>query len=298
MNQMHQHMLTIGEVSLNVRFQGDPEHPAIVFLHGFPEYSAMWTKVMAALSNRFYCIAPDQRGYATSSKPEGIEHYTVPELSGDIVGLIEQVSAGRPVHLVGHDWGAAVAYAVAMKRPDLIADLVIINGIHAAAFQHALLTDPVQVQSSQYFHKLRHPLAAQKLSQDDFALMFKFFASFSDTSWMTEEERQGYIWAWGQPGAVDAMLNWYRASPIYVPKDGEDLSAMENPFDDTEKFRVRPRHMLIWGMNDHALRPSSFARLHEFCDDLTVRKIADADHWVVSARPDQVINALAGFLRD
>ncbi len=293
---MKQDQITVGEMTLNVRLQGDPSDPMILFLHGFPEYSGMWTRLMGPMSERFYCVAPDQRGYATSSKPDGVEHYAAGKLAGDAIGLIEKLSPGRSVYLVGHDWGASVAYAVAMMRPDLLEALIIVNGVHPGAFQHALLQDPAQGKASQYMHKLCASGAEERFSADEFALLFKMFAAFSDMSWMTDADREGYLQAWSQPGAVTGMLNWYRASPIYVPAPDEDASSRENPFDDPKKLRVRPRHLLIWGQQDAALLPSSYARLGEFCDDLKIVKIADSDHWVVNAKPDQVREAILAFV--
>ena len=139
--------------------------------------------------------------------------------------------------------------------------MVIVNGVHPGPFQHALLTDPEQIEASQYIHKLCAADAEERFSADGFAKLFKMFAAFSDLSWMTEQERQGYLAAWQQPGALTGMLNWYRASPIHVPALGEDVSDRENPFDDPQKLRVQPRHLLIWGVEDKALLPSSHARL-------------------------------------
>lgn len=294
--RLHQDRITVGEVTLNVRLQGDPGDPMMLFLHGFPEYSGMWARLMEPLSARFFCVAPDQRGYATSSKPDGVEQYATGKIAADALGLIAHFSPDRPVYVVGHDWGAAVAYAVAMMRPDQVQALIIVNGVHPGPFQHALLTDPAQIEASQYMHKLCAPDAEEKFSADGFAKLFKMFAAFSDLSWMTEEERQGYLAAWQHPGALTGMLNWYRASPIYVPASGEDASERQNPFDDPQKLRVLPPHLLIWGTNDAALLPSSYARLEEFCENLTIVEIPDADHWVINAKPDRVCEAITTFI--
>jgi len=181
-------------------------------------------------------------------------------------------------------------------RPDLLKALIIMNGVHPAAFQHALLHDPAQGKASQYMHKLCAPEAEERFSADGFALLFKMFAAFSDLSWMTDADRKGYLAAWSQPGALTGMLNWYRASPIFVPDPDEDASDRENAFDNPKKLRVRPRHLLIWGQQDAALLPSSYARLNEFCDDLEIVEIADADHWVANAKPDHVREAIVSFI--
>lgn len=296
MAPLRQERITVGDITLNVRLQGDPADPMILLLHGFPEYSGMWARLMEALSNRLFCVAPDQRGYATSSKPQGVDDYATGKIAADAIELIEHLSPDRPVYVVGHDWGAAVAYAVAMMRPDNVQALIIVNGVHPAAFQHALLTDPAQIEASQYMHKLCAADAEERFSADGFDKLFKMFAAFSDLSWMTEQERQDYLTAWQQPGALTGMLNWYRASPIHVPVLGEDVSGRDNPFDDPQKLRIRPRHLLIWGADDKALLTSSYARLEEFCDDLTIVEIPEADHWVINAKPGRVRDAIESFI--
>jgi len=222
--------------------------------------------------------------------------YKTSKMTGDAVALAKKLSPDAPIVLVGHDWGASVAYAMAMWKPEMISDLVIINGLHPGTFQEALLTDPEQVKASQYFHYLRAPETGDELAADNCAKLFDLFAYFSDVSWMTSRHRRAYLNAWSQPGAVTAMLDWYRSSPIYVPKPGEDTSEMENPFADLEKFRVKPRHLLIWGEKDPSLRPTCHRGLSAYCDDLTKIMVPDADHWIVGARPDLIRQEIDVFL--
>jgi pimeloyl-ACP methyl ester carboxylesterase len=113
-------------------------------------------------------VAPDQRGYARSSKPEGLEAYRIKHLVRDILALGEHYSPGRPFVLVGHDWGASVAYATAIAAPGRIAKLVVINGVHPGPFQRALIEDEAQRRASAYFHYLRTPEAEARLSANDF----------------------------------------------------------------------------------------------------------------------------------
>lgn len=302
--QLHTHLtqdrrettVTVGDVDLNVLMEGDPAHPMMLFLHGFPEYSGMWSGVMGGFSGQYFCVAPDQRGYNLSSRPVGREHYKTSRMAGDAVGLIEQLSGGRKIVLVAHDWGASIAYAVAMWRPDLISDLVIINGVHPGPFQQALLTEPEQIEASQYFHYLRAVTTDAELAADGCAKMFDLFAYFSDVAWMTDAIRQDYRNAWSQPGAITAMLDWYRSSPIVVPPQGTVPRDAENPFADTERFRVKPRHLLIWGEKDPSLRPACHLGLGAYCDDLTKIMVPDADHWIVGAQPDRIKTEIRRFL--
>lgn len=286
----------LGSVTLHALVQGDPGNPAILFLHGFPQYSGMWRRLMAGLSDHFHCIAPDQRGYNLSSKPKEQESYAAGQIAGDAAGLIQLITPGRKAHVVGHDWGASIAYALAMTRPDLVESLIIINGVHPGPFQEALLRDPDQIAASQYIHNLRADGTAERLAADDCAKLMGLFGTFSDADWLTPTEQQDYLSAWQQEGAVQAMLNWYRASPIRVPKPGEDLSTVPNPFADTAKLRIRPRHLLIWADEDRALRPSSHLGLDAYCDALTRVSIEGSGHWVVNARPAEVLHAIRTFI--
>lgn len=288
--------VTVGTISLNVLLCGDPARPPMLFLHGFPEFSGMWAEILPHFADRYFCIAPDQRGYNLSSRPAGVDNYKTSKMSGDAVALVQKLAPGKKIVLVGHDWGAAVAYAVAMWKPDLLDALVIINGLHPATFQQALLDDPEQVAASQYFHTLRADGAEDRFSANNFSALFDQFGKFSDTGWMTARHRRDYVNAWSQPGALTAMLDWYRASPIHVPLPDEDTSGHSNPFADPEKTRVKPRHLLIWGEADRAMRPSCHADLATYCDDLTKVLIPDGDHWLVHTHRERIAQEIDAFL--
>jgi pimeloyl-ACP methyl ester carboxylesterase len=138
---MRRDKVHVNGMDLHVRAAGDVDAPLVLFLHGFPEYSGAWDDVLPAFADRFHAVAPDQRGYALSSKPEGVEAYRVGNLVRDVLGLGERISPDRPFMLVGHDWGASVAYATAIAAPARVAKLIVINGVHPGPFQRALIED-------------------------------------------------------------------------------------------------------------------------------------------------------------
>jgi epoxide hydrolase 4 len=287
----------VNGIDLGVRAMGDPDAPLMLFLHGFPEYSGAWDEVLPAFAGSYHAVAPDQRGYARSSKPEGLEAYRVKELVRDVLGLGERFSPGRPFVLVAHDWGASVAYATAMAAPARIARLVIVNGVHPSPFQRALLEDDAQRQASSYLHYLRDPRAEERLSANDFEKLMGMLVRFGPQPWLTPEKRAGYLEAWSPKGALTGMLNWYRASPLLVPKPGEAIDPAAQPLRlDPAKFRVRMPHLVICGMDDRALLPVTRATLPDYCDDLTVREIPRADHWVVHQRTEEVVALIGGFI--
>jgi pimeloyl-ACP methyl ester carboxylesterase len=286
----------VNGIDLDLRAQGDPAAPLMLFLHGFPEYSGAWDEVLPAFAGRSHAVAPDQRGYAGSSKPEGVDTYHVKQLVRDVLGLGEQLSPAQPFVLVGHDWGASVAYATAMAAPQRIARLIVVNGVHPGPFQRALIEDEAQRAASSYMHYLRDPSAEARLSANNFEKLLGMLSRFGPQPWLTPQRQAGYLEAWSQKGALTGMLNWYRASPLLVPKVGERIDAAAALSLDPAKFRVRMPHLVIWGMNDRALLPVTRSSLPDYCDDLTVREIDGADHWVVHQRTDEVVGHIRKFL--
>ncbi len=283
-------------IELHTRAMGDAKAPLILFLHGFPEYSGAWDEVLPAFAKSFHAVAPDQRGYFRSSKPDGVEAYRVKNLVRDILALGDHFSPGRPYTLVAHDWGASVGYATAIAAPNRIAKLAVINGVHPGPFQRALIEDEAQRKASAYMHHLRDPKAEERLSANSFEKLLGMLSRFGPQPWLTPEKRARYVEAWSPPGALTGMLNWYRASPLLVPHPGEDVDAGKAMKLDSAQLRVRMPHLVIWGMDDLALLPVSRATLGDYCDDLTVREIKDADHWVVHQKTDVVIDHLRDFL--
>ncbi|MFM2423227.1 MAG: hypothetical protein RL291_1757, partial [Pseudomonadota bacterium] len=243
-----------------------------------------------------FCIAPDQRGYGGSSKPTAIDDYKPALLAEDMRALMQVLAPDRAFHLVGHDWGASVAYMLAFDGPKRVVKLAIINGVHPVLFQRALLTDSEQALGSQYIHFLRADGAEARLAEDDYRRLEGFLTKFGNSAWLTPEKRAAYRAAWKAPGALTGMLNWYRATSLIVPKAGEvpDLSAM--PRVDLARFKVEMPHLLIWGMDDPALRPVTRRGLDTFARDLAVVEIAGADHWVIHQERERVISTLKRFL--
>jgi len=286
----------LGAIRLHVASAGDSGKPLIICLHGFPEYWAGWADIMERLAGDFHLVAADQRGYNLSGKPQGVEQYRVKHMVGDLAALADRLSPGRPFVLAGHDWGASVAYAYAFSRPERLSHLIIANGPHPFTFQKAIIDDPEQRAASQYINRLREPGMEGRLEENDFARLARMFSGFSATDWMTPAIEQGYRNAWGRAGALEGMLNWYRASPVVVPSAGETPPAVPILALPEETFRVRMPHLLLWGEADMALRPSCLAGLERFAPKLTQRKIAAAGHWLLHERPDEAAAAIRAFL--
>jgi len=275
---------------------GDKTKPLMLFLHGFPEYSGAWTGLLPMLCQDYYCVAPDQRGYGRSWRPTDVAPYETRHLVADIGAMIDLFGGGHAACLVGHDWGASVAYATAIRWPDKIGRLVVINGVHPAPFQTALAAGGAQSAASQYINWLRAEGSEQKLAQDDFAQLFSLFSAHMDMRWLSGDTLLGYKAAWRDAQGLRAMVNWYRASPMVVAPVGQPLKASALPQWDPDHLRIRMPHLLIWGLRDTALLAQSRAGLETWCDSLKLVEIADGDHWVVHQQPQKVAAAIAGFL--
>ncbi len=279
-------------VTLKVAQAGPRDAPAIIFLHGFPESHRTWRHVAPALADRYRVIVPDQRGFGGSDKPEGIEQYRAQECIADLFALADAYGIGR-FNLVGHDWGGAIAWGAALTRPDRLDRLVIVNAPHPYIFQRSLIEDAAQRAASQYITAFRNPAMERGIEAMGMATFFaKSFGGHTDLALIPEEERQAYLDDWSQPGAMTAMLNWYRASPLTIPAIGENVPATRR---DPYPILTIPT-LVLWGMKDKALLPIQLEGLDTMVESLSVKRIEDAGHFVPWERPEPVIDAIGAFM--
>ncbi|HEV2815963.1 MAG TPA: alpha/beta hydrolase [Allosphingosinicella sp.] len=283
-------------VTLNVAAGGARGGEAIVFLHGFPESHRTWRDVAPALAEDFFVVAPDQRGFGASDKPEGVENYRAERPVEDLVALADALDIGR-FTLVGHDWGGAIAWLAALKHPDRVARLGIVNAPHPLVFQKSLIDDPAQRAASQYISAFRNPAMERGIEAMGFDTFFdKTFASHADISRLDAAERQAYLDDWSAPGALTAMLNWYRASEIVVPAVGE---AAEAPAWTRLPFPpIAVPTLVVWALRDKALLPVQLEGLHDLVADLRIVTIPEAGHFVPWEQPGPVSEAIRDFIEE
>ncbi|OWU85080.1 alpha/beta hydrolase [Oceanicola sp. 22II-s10i] len=287
---MRERTVSLNGQDFHIREWGDPSLPPLLMLHGFPEYGGAWEELAGALSHRFRCVAPDQRGYGQSWCPEGVENYTVPELVSDMVALVGDL--GGRATLLGHDWGASVAYNLAQRHPELFDRLIILNGVHTGPFRRALAKGGAQTQASQYISWLQREGSDEKLMENDFAKLLVLFGDTMDMAWFTPEKREAYFKEWSRPGRMKAMVNWYRASQLMRDRAGPQPDADPK----TDPRRVTIPHLLIWGMGDTALLPEATEGLEDWCDDLTRVEFPDADHWIEHQKPQEVAGTILSWI--
>jgi pimeloyl-ACP methyl ester carboxylesterase len=283
-------------VELCVQLGGPEQAEPILFLHGFPESHRTWRSILPDLARDYRVIAPDQRGFGASDRPEGVDHYRTDRILEDLIALADSLGLGR-FTLVGHDWGGAVAWLAALRHPDRIARLVVVNAPHPWLFQKSLIEDPAQRAASQYINMFRNPMMEAGIEAMGFEAFFdKSFAAHADVSSIPAGERAAYIADWKRPGALGAMLNWYRASEMVVPQVGEEA---EPPIWTLLAFPgiVVPT-LVIWAMKDVALLPVQLDGLHSLVEDLRIVTVADAGHFVPWERPGPVIAAIRDFMAE
>ena len=279
-------------VELDVATAGDPAAPAIVLLHGFPESHRTWRHQIPELAKTHFVIAPDQRGFARSSKPEGAENYAPDKTVGDLIALADHFGKDRFV-LIGHDWGGAIAWMAALQHPNRIERLIIVNAPHPFVFQKSLFDDMEQRAASQYIRLFRNPGLEAQLEAMGLGTFFDTtFARHADPA-LLAPERDAYLDEWGQPGAMTAMLNWYRASAIVVP--GIDETPERPAFLDGPFPPLQMPVLVIWGMGDKALLPVQLEGLDQLVPDLQIVQV-DAGHFVPWENPGAVNAAIRDWL--
>lgn len=281
-------------VTLNVATGGPRDGEAIIFLHGFPESHRTWREIAPVLAEDHFVVCPDQRGFGASDKPPGVENYKADRIVEDLIALADALAIGR-FTLVGHDWGGAVSWLAALRHPDRIQRLVIVNAPHPLVFQKSLIEDPLQRAASQYITAFRNPGMERGLEAMGLETFYaKTFASHADISKVSDEERAAYLADWGAPGALTAMLNWYRASEVVVPAPGE---AAALPAWTRMPFPVlKVPTLVIWAMRDTALLPVQLGGLYDLAEDLKIVQVPDAGHFIPWEKPGPVVRAIGDFM--
>jgi len=282
-------------VELDVAVAGLPTNPPIILLHGFPESHRTWRHQIADLAEDHFVLAPDQRGFAKSSKPEGVGNYTPDKPVADMIALADRFDLER-FTLVGHDWGGAIAWMAALNHPDRVARLIIVNAPHPFIFQKSMFDDMAQREASQYIRAFRNTDLERHI--DSIGLSAFFDGSFMRHTDFekVKDEKPIYLEQWGQPGAMTAMLNWYRASAVQVPamdETPERPAFLDGPFPP-----LKMPTLVIWGLGDKALLPVQLEGLEALVPDLTLEKLASVGHFAPWEAPEKVTGAMRDWLAD
>jgi pimeloyl-ACP methyl ester carboxylesterase len=281
-------------ITMNVALAGPEDAPPVILIHGFPESHRTWREIAPRLEDRFRLVMPDLRGFGQTDRPQDAAAYAADTLIADIFALADALSIDR-FALVGHDWGGAIAWAAALRGDPRIERLAIVNSPHPLIFQKSLIEDEVQRAASQYIRAFRNPKMEAGIEAMGFPAFFeKSFARHVDLAKIPADERQRYIDDWSRPGALTAMLNWYRASQIVVPTPGEHAAMPAWVERGVPRLHIPVR--VIWGLEDKALLPIQLEGIGEVGDDVEVFPLKGVGHFAPWEAPDQVAEALAPFL--
>lgn len=281
MSFQHQ-MIDTNGIQLHVVQAGDPSHPLVILLHGFPECGHMWRDQIAPLVQAgYYVWVPDQRGYHLSDKPKGIRSYTLDTLAEDVVGLMDAAGKSQAI-VVAHDWGGAVAWWVANKYPERVQKLVAINVPNHRAFAKMLGSSWRQRIKSTYAFLFQLPYLPEFImGVFNYAVLANGIRRTSRNAFDADTLKT-YKLAWSQPGALTAMVNWYRA--------------LRFPRSELPSKRIPMPTLILWGQQDAFFHRQLAPMSLDYCDDGRIQYL-DGTHWVVEEQPQVVSQKILDFLQ-
>lgn len=273
--------ITTNGVKLHYVTQG--EGPLMLMLHGFPEFWYSWRHLIPEFAKDFKVVAPDLRGYNESDKPSDSSAYKMTELVRDVEGVITGLGYERCV-LVGHDWGGAIAWNFAYTYPGMLEQLIVLNLPHPAKFASAI-ANPRQLMRSSYMFFFQLPWLPERLLQrNNYQLIETTFKSMAiDKSIFTQADIDAYKDAVSKPGALTAMLNYYR----HITQSGmtqRDWGVLQVPT------------LMIWGENDAALGKELTYGTEAYVRDFQLRYIPNCSHWVQQEQPQLIKQYIREFL--
>ncbi|MGC2528584.1 MAG: alpha/beta hydrolase [Candidatus Acidiferrum sp.] len=271
-----------GPIDLHAVVAGPPNGPVALLLHGFPEFWYSWHKQIEPLASAgFRVVVPDQRGYSTSSKPRGAANYALSHLTSDVLAIAGQLGAEK-FFLAGHDWGAAVAWSIALLHPQRVAKLVILNVPHPSVMLRYLKSNFRQIRRSWYMFFFQLPwLPELAFSAFDFQLGVRSLVRSSRPNTFSSNDLALYRAAWSQPSALTAMINWYRAAARHRAK-----------FPDST---VHVPTRILWGERDAFLLTEMAHDSLRYCDSAELYTFANASHWLQHEEPARVSELLIDF---
>jgi pimeloyl-ACP methyl ester carboxylesterase len=259
------------------------EGPLVVLLHGFPEFWYAWRRQIQALADAgFRVVAPDQRGYNLSDKPSAVAAYGTARLVEDVVAVIRAFGAEK-AFVVGHDWGAGVAWSVAMEHPEMVERLVVLNGPHPERLLHAMRS-PVQLIRSWYMFFFQLPWIPEEVAQlDGYELLLTPLREEPlNPEAFGRDDLARYAEAYARPGALAAMINWYRA-------------VFRGKHIDTRRTEVPA--LVVWGEKDRHLGREIATPSPDLVPNARVVFVPEATHWVQHDAPGLVNDELIAFFR-
>ncbi len=283
---MNSEYLTLPQGKLHYKTAGDIHKETIVFLHGFPEFWYSWRKQLEYFSKDYHVIAPDMRGYNTSFKPKKVKDYKIDLIAKDIIALVQQLKKEKVI-IVGHDWGAAIAWHLLLIYPEYFSKGIVLNVPHPLVLQKKLFTSLRQLSKSWYIFFFQIPfLPAWILGLNNFNRAGKMLVDSSHEGSFKEQDLEKYKAAWKHENAMQHMIMWYKAAF----RDPSQAKIYQNK-------KVDIPLKVIWGKNDLALVPEMAQESLAYCSQGDLTYIEEATHWVQQDCPEKVNRLIEKFIQ-
>lgn len=269
--------LPVGDFEFFVRVAGlHNKGRGIILLHGFPESSIMWTPLLEkAVSEGYRVIAFDQRGYSPGARPKGVTNYQIDHLTHDVIEVANQVGFDT-FHLVGHDWGAVVAWNVAMEFPNRLITLTTLAIPHIGVFFDAVQNHPEQKKRSGYFKRLQTPIIPEYKFVANKQQFYKQMMGKTPKAYLNE-----YLALYAEQGAATATLNWYRAMDV-------ESFARNSIY----KRKIKNPTLFIWGKEDGVIAPAIIPQQEALIKAAYKEVPLSTGHGLIQSKPDTVIQEI------
>tara|TARA_R110002124_G_scaffold107405_2_gene259796 strand:- start:11716 stop:12576 length:861 start_codon:yes stop_codon:yes gene_type:complete len=268
----------INDFIFDCRTDGDKENELVIFLHGWPETSYMWKKLMSSFSEKgFYCVAPNLRGYSKEACPNGKKHYSLNKLAKDVLDISKFLNKPK-FHLVGHDWGAVIGWKLVHDNENAILSWTAVSVPHIQSFGNAIANDPEQRKMSQYVRAFQWPYLPEiKIRKNDFALFKKLWRNSA------LDEIEAYLKVFRNKKQLTASLNYYRSNYKLLKKAGNDKILGE----------INVPTLFIWGNKDVAIGSEAVANSHKYMkNDYSFLEL-DSGHWLIQTKFNELKIAIS-----
>ena len=277
---------------LNFHYVEKGSGQVMLLLHGFPYFGSAWYKVMHAFADDYQVIAPDNRGYGYSDKPDKVSEYHIEKLVSDVKQLIQAFSPNKKVILVGHDWGAALAWGLAQVHPELVSKVIIINGAPTNVFLNVLANSKLQREQSKYLHKLNGWFAKLMFAIRGPNLLWRGVSRMHESGQVDDKFKSVFIDTWNQSKAAQSAVNWYVANfPLFDEIEEQDYWP-------SKQAQVFVPSLLIWSKDDPAFSQDVFNAIPSYVNDLSIEVIDTSSHTPFLDHSEQVIAFMRKYLKD
>ncbi len=282
---LQSNFLQLHEGKIHYMSAGDVDNETIIFLHGFPEFWYAWRKQVSYFSDKYHVVAPDLRGYNKSLKPKRVKNYKIDLIAKDVIAIIEDLGKEKVI-LAGHDWGAAIAWHIALLYGERLSKVVVLNVPHPFVFRRTLMTNLKQLSKSWYIFFFQIPfLPTWYLGRNNFSRCAKMLVESSQEGSFTEADLEQYKVAWANGNSMNCMVMWYKAMMRYPMQ-----------MDQYKQKKVNIPIKIIWGKNDIALVPKMAEESLAYCKQGKLTYLEEATHWVQHDEPEKVNQLIEEFI--